>query len=68
MIFWAFCFAADMLAGDVDRAADPKNERVMLRNGVKIEEAMVAVLLLRLLLEEGRIRPFEGERQDTTRS
>ena len=42
MIFWAFCFAADMLAGDVDRA-DPKNERVMLRNGVKIEEAMVAV-------------------------
>ncbi len=42
MICWAFCFAADMLAGDVDRA-DPKNERVMLRSGVKIEEAMVAV-------------------------
>ena len=45
MMCWAFCFAADMLAGDVDRA-EPKNDLVMLRkgrNGVKSEEAIVAV-------------------------
>lgn len=46
MICCAFCFAADILAGDVDRA-EAKNDLVMLRkgrSGEKIEEAMVAVV------------------------
>jgi hypothetical protein len=53
-----------MLAGDVDRAADPKNERVMLRSGVKIEEAMVAVLLLTVVGRRKDNDPFERERQE----
>jgi hypothetical protein len=48
MIFWAFSRAETMASGDV-RGAEVRKVRARLRNGEKIEEAMVAVVVVMLV-------------------